>query len=445
MSDKEILSDEEEDVVDYTNPRHDDRVRISNGFNIEELKNGIVFNPQEEEKNNNDQNILYYRASDQEDLANLNLNDDADDEEEDDFDQLKKKMVDITPDGDGGVLKRIVKEGLYLEGRGPVPERAVVKIHYSLSLEGQDEPFDSSLLRGKAEKHRIGDGNLILGLMLGIRTMRRCEKAQFLIHHDYGFGEMGIPPRVPKRAQILATVEVMDFTEESEAEGMLGLEVEERKKKFSFTEIEKVSRLENSNGNQAVRQKDLSLALRHYERGQRLLEDVSLAGEEEERRRDHLLEKLLLNIAHCANKLHRPKKACLACKDALKIEESAKALYRFGIAKRQLEDYDASRNLLLRAQKKAPQDVNISKELRLLEDYLVQERKREAAMCKKMFSEVEKPEKKEVKSKEYTYIYEELKEFRDKEEGEIFSISEASLAVKELKVGDICSNLSVFE
>merc|ERR1712227_169410 len=99
----------------------------------------------------------------------------------------------------------------------------------------------------------------------------------------------------------------MHFNEESEAEGLLGLEVEERKKKFSFTEIEKVARLENSNGNQAVREKDLFQALKHYERGRRLLEDVSLAGEEEERRLDYLLEKLLLNIAHCANKVHRPK------------------------------------------------------------------------------------------------------------------------------------------
>ena len=59
-------------------------------------------------------------------------------------------------------MKRVVKEGLL--SQGTVPERAVVKIHFSLFLEGQDEPYDSTRLRGKAEKHRIGHNNLLEGL-----------------------------------------------------------------------------------------------------------------------------------------------------------------------------------------------------------------------------------------------------------------------------------------
>ena len=54
-----------------------------------------------------------------------------------------------------------------------VPERAVVKIHYSLYLEHQDEPFDSTLIRGKAEKHKIGVGQL-LEVRLYIHLLRRA-------------------------------------------------------------------------------------------------------------------------------------------------------------------------------------------------------------------------------------------------------------------------------
>merc|ERR1719228_2515212 len=262
---------------------------------------------------------------------------------------------------------------------GLVPERAVVKMHYSLYLEGQDEPFDSTLLRGKAEKHKIGNQLLLEGLEIGIRTMRKCEKAQFMINYQYGMGEMGCPPRVPRRAQILAMVEVMDFTEESEAEAVLAMDEDERKKTFSFEKIMQICKLEHKNGNHAVHQKEFSIALKNYEKARKLLEELRFANEDEETECLNLLEKIYLNIAHCANEKNRPKKACLACKDALKIRVSAKALYRFGIAKRQLEDYEGAKEMLLKAHSKAPESVAISKELRILEDYMVLQRRRETA------------------------------------------------------------------
>ena len=52
---------------------------------------------------------------------------------------------------------------------------------------------------------------------MGIRTMKKGEKAQFMIDYPYAFGEHGCYPRVPKKAVILATVELLDFTEESRA------------------------------------------------------------------------------------------------------------------------------------------------------------------------------------------------------------------------------------
>ena len=60
-----------------------------------------------------------------------------------------------------------------------MPEGATLTLHYSQSLEGssllsspsklisfagQDEPFDSSILRGKQEKYKLGEGQLIEGL-----------------------------------------------------------------------------------------------------------------------------------------------------------------------------------------------------------------------------------------------------------------------------------------
>ena len=167
---EELDSDQEDGVVDYTNQRYDEKVRISAGFNVEDLTKGFVFSPEVEKPVNNDENIRHYGAEDINELVSLmegNMRTDENGNDPlraEDFDELKKRMEDITPARDGGVMKRVVKEGLL--SQGTVPERAVVKIHFSLFLEGQDEPYDSTRLRGKAEKHRIGHNNLLEGLTL---------------------------------------------------------------------------------------------------------------------------------------------------------------------------------------------------------------------------------------------------------------------------------------
>ena len=135
-----------------------------------------------------------------------------------------------------------------------------------------------------------------------------------------------------------------------------------------------------------------------------------------------LLEKILLNIAHAPTRSTSQRKptACLASED---LRVSAKALYRFGIAKRQLEDYEGSRELLLKAQTKEPQSVTISNELRILEDYLSQQRRREAAMCKKMFKGMERQTEEKVDAGSYHMYLRELKDFKESEMDSVFSLS----------------------
>ena len=265
--------------------------------------------------------------------------------------------------------------------------------------------------------------------------MRKGEKAEILIDYPYAMGEFGCPPRIPGKAQILAKVELIDYTEESQADSIIGMEREDRKKKFSFDELEKIAQLENSNGNHSTKEKDYSLALKCYERGKKLMEDIHLANEDEEIRCQKLLKKLLLNIAHCAIKLQRPKKACIVCREALKIEESAKAYYRFGVAKRQLGDYVAAKDLLLKAQRKEPQSASISEELMRLEDYLMHDRKMEEAMCRNMFKDVTKTTvKPKVKAAVVEIYHEELKEFRDDPDRDVFTLANPELIAKDMKV-----------
>jgi FK506-binding protein 6 len=68
---------------------------------------------------------------------------DSEDDEDDDsspFERLARKMEDICPNKDGGILKQLLKHG-----SGPVvPPGSLVRIHFNGYLEYADEPFDSS-------------------------------------------------------------------------------------------------------------------------------------------------------------------------------------------------------------------------------------------------------------------------------------------------------------
>jgi len=419
-----------DDVLDYTEQvytednRH--KIRISNGISLRDLNSdGIVFQPEIEEGVGEE--FPNYFGGNYEELSKImkenNLNEDQEsidegDEDLTEFEALKKKMFDISEGSDGGVMKRVLVEGY--QTYGSVPEDATITIHYSLKLEGQDEPFDSSVLRGRPERYKLKDGQLIAGLEMGIKTMKKGEKAQFLIDWNYAYGRYGCPPRIPAMTTLMATVELMDFVEEGQAEALLAMDVTERNKKHNYLDTEKVARLEHNNGNNYVRKEEWKMAMKHYDRGIKLLQDVGLASKEEEERCQKILLKLHLNMAHCCLKVKWPKKACIACREALDIEgNNTKALFRFGKAKRMLEDYVLAKEYLTRAQKRAPQDMSIAEELRSLEDQLVREKKSEEALCRNMFKTSGNAKREKVEDEFYTTMLQELELFRDQPEQEM--------------------------
>jgi len=389
------------------------KIRISNGINLRELNTeGIVFHPEIEEEdpyrtfNHGD----YFQNHLDELEAMLAVTTPADREAR--SDERSKLPVDISG-GQGGVLKQVLEEGV--QTGGTVPDKATVTIHYTLRVEEQDEPFDSSVLRGRSEKHQLGVGKLIEGLEMGIYTMKRQEKASFVIDWKYAYGGQGCPPRIPAKSVIFATVELLDFVDESQADALLSLEPDERNAKHGFRRVFEICRLEHRNGNAFVKQEEWKMAYRSYERASKLIDDVSLANEDEQIKRQDMQIKLYLNKAHCCIKLKWPKKACIACKEVLAMDEdNTKALYRFGAAKMMLEDYDGAKRLLLKAQRRRPEDKEINDRLKALEDKLEEDQKHEAQLYQNMFSlHKRKKNEEDAMDKEFYEIYvEELEAFK---------------------------------
>ena len=151
---KLALSDGEEDAVDYTNSRYRDEdnfhnVRISNGISLKDLHStGVVFSPEIDDNANYEETHRNYYTNHTEELESI-LNGVGDQDtviEEaeylNDFDSVKRLMADVS--GDGGVMKRVIKEGI--QTAGSVADNGTIKIHYSMHLEGQDEPYLYCLL-----------------------------------------------------------------------------------------------------------------------------------------------------------------------------------------------------------------------------------------------------------------------------------------------------------
>jgi len=417
-----------DDVLDYTEQAYTEdnnqKIRISNGINLRDLNSdGIVFHPEIDEDASREESNQYFNSYYEEAARVLSENKRVMEQEEleedlSEFEAALKQMHDIS-NGHEGVMKRVLTVGHQTFGN--VPPNATITIHYHLQLEGQDEPFDSSILRAKPERYKLGDGQLIQGLEIGILTMKKGEKAQFWINYDYAYGKFGCPPRIPAEAALLATVDLLDFVEEGQAEALLAMDADERNKKHTFKSIEKVVRLEHTNGNSYVRKGEWKMALKHYERAIKLILEVSLANREEEELRQKLLLKLQLNTAHCCIKLQWPKKACTACKEALDIDkENTKALFRRGKAERMLEDFEKAKDYLLRAQRRAPQDMDIAKELRSLEDQLARQRNSEKTLCMNMFKNSNKDSKEEkINEQFYNTMHDELLKWAGEPETEM--------------------------
>ena len=88
------------------------------------------------------------------------------------FDELKLSMRMVSQ----YIYKRVEKAGI---GERTVPKRASVRVDYNGYFENDDQPYDSTLLRGTPETHRVCNGAMSVGLSEAIMTMKVGEEAWF--------------------------------------------------------------------------------------------------------------------------------------------------------------------------------------------------------------------------------------------------------------------------
>uniref|UniRef100_A0A1I8EDH1 peptidylprolyl isomerase n=1 Tax=Wuchereria bancrofti TaxID=6293 RepID=A0A1I8EDH1_WUCBA len=115
--------------------------------------------------------------------------------------------IDITPEKNGGVLKKVLVEG---RGEHHPSKGDSVYVHYVGILEN-GEQFDSSRDRNEPFNFTLGNGQVIKGWDLGVATMKKGEKCDLICRADYAYGENGSPPKIPGGATLKFEIELLSW------------------------------------------------------------------------------------------------------------------------------------------------------------------------------------------------------------------------------------------
>ncbi|KAK2722607.1 hypothetical protein QYM36_002965 [Artemia franciscana] len=102
----------------------------------------------------------------------------------------------MNPLRNGMIYKKIIRKG----SGSIVPPKALTTYHYAsfcfIDGANEEDPFDSTYLRGTPFRKRIDSGRMIPGVEVALRSMKNDEQSYFLIHPDYAYGALGMPPRI---------------------------------------------------------------------------------------------------------------------------------------------------------------------------------------------------------------------------------------------------------
>jgi len=298
------------------------------------------------------------------------------------FERMKQTMEDISPVGDGGIMKMILKHG----AGSVVPPRSLCRVHYNGYFEFNDEPFDSSRLRGRQHQFKLGEGEILMGWEIGIGTMKRGELARFIMTSQYAYGKYGCPPRIPKDATPMFEIELISFVDQGAADDYESFTEEERKK-ATFEEILGAVDALRKTGNEAFELNQVKRASTSYMRAIRLLENANLKNEYEEIEMKKSALKLYLNMALMDLKEAKSGRACKHARKALEIEpKNVKALYRLARALHQLGDLESAKKEIWKAHRYSPGNEEVMKEMRQLDNELARYKRKDQVLSRKMLN-----------------------------------------------------------
>ncbi|KAF4033078.1 FKBP-type peptidyl-prolyl cis-trans isomerase [Phytophthora infestans] len=266
-------------------------------------------------------------------------------------------FVDITPNADGGVLKKIIKEG-ELSGKLKLEEGCPTFVHYvgrlmdgsifdttrdkidGKHVGGTDDPFEFQLGREK----------VIKGWDIGVATMNEGEVARFIIAPEYGYGHEGFAPKVEPDETLDFEIELLSFkdplprfpTQAELAESRKKQQEEDKKMMDENPPPTVDERIESAleqkeKGNKLIAKKDYEQAQKCYDSGFVHIfyakeEWENFVSQEDKDKVNKVKLVLYLNRALCKIKLMKIEDALWDCDQAILLDpKNSKGHFRRGL------------------------------------------------------------------------------------------------------------------
>ncbi|XP_055305098.1 inactive peptidyl-prolyl cis-trans isomerase shutdown [Sitodiplosis mosellana] len=271
------------------------------------------------------------------------------------FAELKLSMVQV-PNEMGSVYKRIITKGIDEVMNSP---NCRIRWTFSMFFEGEPMAFDSSSNPVTVQKI-----DLILGLQIAAESMQKKEEAQFVIDYKLMFGEIGCPPRIKPKADVLLVAKMIDFIDTGDENACDSLSQEDRRKFAVLKDkvIEMMKKLQDH-----FRNKRYRYAINVGQTAIRNLEMCQVANEDEQTEQQKFLNDLYIQLTTCLVKTEDWKKCCTMVNELRRrtnISRNVPVMLNEAIALSHIEDdYKRSINLLRNAQKLEPHNELVNSTL----------------------------------------------------------------------------------
>ncbi|CAO1432072.1 unnamed protein product [Diamesa serratosioi] len=278
------------------------------------------------------------------------------------FEDFRKEMDKVSH----LIYKKITKKG---DGELVDLESCKIMYEYNFYLEHESDPFDSSYINNKPACVCWPLGlDTFSGYTEAISTMTNKEEALFCISYKLLFGDLGSPPRIPPKSDILCAIKILSVKIINQEEIVTNNDPLQAK---SFKKaLEKCSELKNKAKSEF---KNLSFyeAIESYKKAIDILENAHLTNEKQQNIQQNLLISIRSNLCVCYNKTRNPQKTCIQMREIERltsINNNPKMLYAKGRALTLLSDYVRARILFNAAIKLAPKSIEIQEAIAILDE-----------------------------------------------------------------------------
>ncbi len=120
-------------------------------------------------------------------------------------DPTDSDFVDVSINQDGGVLKRVTRAGSGEQAGA----NHKCRVHYTGTLAGSGDVFDSSRTRNEPFSFTVGRGEVIRGWDEGVASMRVGERAVLRCLPHYAYGARGSGDKIPGNSTLDFDVELL--------------------------------------------------------------------------------------------------------------------------------------------------------------------------------------------------------------------------------------------